>query len=270
MASSDGAFLPPPWLNRPVRSGSATGSATGNATGSATRRLRASAGSPHRPSAPPLASSTAPTAASTTTPFSSRRSLLQGALSAAVASVVASAGVGGLATPPHAAAAATGTRVADPASTERTTASGVRLVDFVLGDGPAVHPGDTVSIDYTTGSTAARYGWKIDSTEAGWAGGPGRPPLVFVVGAGQVIAGLDEAVVGMRAGGKRRAVIPPSVGYVGGRGEPVPPGFEERQRWKNIYANSSRAYVPDVIFDVQVVRVRPAPGGGGGGRGGDE
>lgn len=195
-------------------------------------------------------------AAAPTTPLSSRRSLLQAALSAVVVSV---------AIPPGpAAAATTSTRVADPASTERTTPSGVRLVDFSVGDGPAVAPGDTVSIDYTTGSTAARYGWKIDSTEAGWAGGPGRPPLEFVVGSGQVIAGLDEAVVGMRPGGRRRAVIPPSVGYVGGRGAPVPPGFEERQRWKNIYANTARAYVPDVIFDVQVVRVRR--GGGGEGR----
>lgn len=259
MTSASAAFLPPPGLGRVAHPGHAP----------AVRPLRASATSPSTAPAPPLAGRKAAAAAASAV-HSSRRSLLQAALSATVASVVAGAGVGGLAIPPPAVAAATGTRVADPASTERTTASGVRLVDFSLGDGPLVGPGDTVSIDYTTGSTAARYGWKIDSTEAGWAGGPGRPPLVFVVGAGQVIPGLDEAVVGMRAGGKRRAVIPPSVGYVGGRGAPVPPGFEERQRWKNIYANSSRAYVPDVIFDVQVVRVlRPAGGGGGGGRGGE-
>ena len=64
----------------------------------------------------------------------------------------------------------------DPAATERTTPSGVRLVDFAIGSGAPVGDGDTVSIDYTTGTTAARYGWKIDSTEGGWAGGPGRPP----------------------------------------------------------------------------------------------
>lgn len=251
MTSACAAFLPPPWLGRLVHHGPTT----------ATSRLRASATPPSAPPPRPFAG-VPPPAAAPTGAHASRRSLLQAALSAVVASVVAGAVGGGLTTPPPAAAAATGTRLADPASTERTTASGVRLVDFSVGDGPPVGTGDTVSIDYTTGSTAARYGWKIDSTEAGWAGGPGRPPLVFVVGAGQVIAGLDEAVVGMRAGGKRRAVIPPSVGYVGGRGEPVPPGFEERQRWKNIYANTSRAYVPDVIFDVQVVRVRPAGGGG--------
>lgn len=240
MTAAYAAFQPPPWLGRPVCSYPAP----------ATSRLRASA-APPPPSRPPFTGGAAPAAAPTTA-LSSRRSLLQAALSAAVASV---------AIPPRlVAAAATSARVADPASTERTTPSGVRLVDFSVGDGPAVAPGDTVSIDYTTGSTAARYGWKIDSTEAGWAGGPGRPPLVFVVGSGQVIAGLDEAVVGMRPGGRRRAVIPSSVGYVGGRGAPVPPGFEERQRWKNIYANTARAYVPDVIFDVQVVRVRPGGG----------
>lgn len=187
MTSASAAFLPPPGLGRVAHPGHAP----------AVRPLRASATSPSTAPAPPLAGRKAAAAAASAV-HSSRRSLLQAALSATVASVVAGAGVGGLAIPPPAVAAATGTRVADPASTERTTASGVRLVDFSLGDGPLVGPGDTVSIDYTTGSTAARYGWKIDSTEAGWAGGPGRPPLVFVVGAGQVIPGLDEAVVTRR------------------------------------------------------------------------
>lgn len=66
-----------------------------------------------------------------------------------------------------------------------------------------VQIGDTVSITYT-----ATYpdGTIFDqNTEAS--------PLMFVVGAGQVIQGLDEAVVGMKVGKTKTVTIAPEKGY---------------------------------------------------------
>eukprot|EP00536_Pseudo-nitzschia_multiseries_P005559 jgi/Psemu1/303433/fgenesh1_kg.105_\ len=94
-------------------------------------------------------------------------------------------------------------------------------------------------------------------------------PFIFVVGAGQspnpksrAIAGLDEGIRGMRVGGIRRIVIPPSLAYVEGLNDdgsspgPVPPGFGPKQRIRRVMEN--RMDVPDESFllDVKLTRIQ--------------
>jgi FKBP-type peptidyl-prolyl cis-trans isomerase len=131
-----------------------------------------------------------------------------------------------------------------------TTRSGLKYYDFFPGTGDAlVGPGSKVTFHYTFGTTGARNGWKIDSTHD-------RSPLTITTGTGQVIAGLDECLSGMRQGGRRRCLVPSALGYTSAKDKPSPPGFAEYQRFKNVYLNKDRPYQPDAVFDVDVVRVR--------------
>ncbi|KAI0561970.1 Peptidylprolyl isomerase [Gracilaria domingensis] len=144
-------------------------------------------------------------------------------------------------------------RVADPSAgnTTTTTSSGLQYYDFILpeDDKPTVESTSTVTVHYTLGSTGARNGWRIDSTYD-------REPFTFRMGSREVIAGLEEGVLGMRVGGKRRLLIPSNIGYRNANDHPTPKGFAEFQRFKNIYLNPDRAYKPDVVMDVTVLRVR--------------
>lgn len=135
-----------------------------------------------------------------------------------------------------------------------TTASGLRYYDFPLPDATSnaekVSSGDKVRFHLTTGTTGARNGWIIDSTR-----GEGRDALVVVAGAGDVVAGLDEALVGISVGGKRRAVVPPNLGYVREGMQPAVKGFAETQRFRNLFYNKDRQYIPDVVFDIEVLKI---------------
>jgi FKBP-type peptidyl-prolyl cis-trans isomerase FkpA len=96
-----------------------------------------------------------------------------------------------------------------------TTASGLQIQDLEVGAGPIAKSGDTVSVHYTGYLTD---GTKFDSSL------DRNQPFTFTLGSGQVIAGWDEGVAGMQAGGKRKLTIPPDLGYGStGAGEIIPP-----------------------------------------------
>lgn len=107
--------------------------------------------------------------------------------------------------------------------------------------------GSRVTIHYTLGTTGARNGWRIESS---------REPLTFRVGEHAVVAGLEEGVVGMRVGGRRRLLIPAVLGYLNAKDRPIPVGFAEFQRFKNLYLNPNIPYKPDVVMDVTLLKVR--------------
>ena len=91
---------------------------------------------------------------------------------------------------------------------------GLKKTDVVVGKGPVAKSGDHVTVEYTGKLT---NGKQFDSSI-------GRAPFSFTLGAGQVIKGWDQGVVGMKVGGKRKLVIPPSLGYgAQGAGADIPP-----------------------------------------------
>jgi len=97
---------------------------------------------------------------------------------------------------------------------ERTTPSGLRITDLVIGDGAEAIAGQTVSVNYR--GTLAN-GTEFDSSY-------GRGPFSFPLGGGRVIQGWDEGVAGMKVGGKRKLVIPPDLAYgERGAGGVIPP-----------------------------------------------
>ena len=83
------------------------------------------------------------------------------------------------------------------------------VTDVTEGDGAEATSGSTVSVHYV--GVAHSTGEEFD---ASYNRGT---PLEFRLGIGQVIAGWDQGVEGMKVGGRRQLVIPPHLGY-GDRG----------------------------------------------------
>ena len=83
------------------------------------------------------------------------------------------------------------------------------LDDLEVGTGPEAKPGQQVAVHYVgvAWSDGSEFDNSYDRGE----------PLVFGLGAGQVIQGWDSGIAGMKVGGRRRITIPPHLGY-GARG----------------------------------------------------
>jgi FKBP-type peptidyl-prolyl cis-trans isomerase FkpA len=111
--------------------------------------------------------------------------------------------------------------------------SGLYIQDLEEGEGEAVEAGQVALVQYT--------GWLPDGTLFDSSRQPGRQPFDVVVGRGEVIEGWDQGLPGMRVGGRRLLVIPPTLGYgAEGAGGVIPPNAT-------------------LIFDVELVEVRRTP-----------
>ena len=95
------------------------------------------------------------------------------------------------------------------------------VIDLAEGTGATATNGQLLTVDFTGWLYAAgaldNKGTVFDTTV-------GREPFTFPLGAGQVIRGWDQGLVGMRVGGKRRLVIPPELAFgERGSGNTIPP-----------------------------------------------
>jgi FKBP-type peptidyl-prolyl cis-trans isomerase FkpA len=100
-----------------------------------------------------------------------------------------------------------------------TSNSGLQFEDTILGNGDTAKAGKRVTVHYTgwlynDGVQGAKFDTSKDRND----------PFVFSLGAGMVIQGWDEGVVGMQVGGARTLIIPASLGYgARGAGGVIPP-----------------------------------------------
>jgi peptidylprolyl isomerase len=83
--------------------------------------------------------------------------------------------------------------------------SGLVIEDLVEGEGHEAQPGMAVDVHYVgvAWSTGKQFDASWDRNDS----------FQFRLGAGQVIAGWDQGVAGMKLGGRRRLTIPPEMGY---------------------------------------------------------
>jgi FKBP-type peptidyl-prolyl cis-trans isomerase FkpA len=112
-----------------------------------------------------------------------------------------------------------------PSSSGETGLSSITTLqvnEVKTGSGADATNGKTVTVHYTgwlyNEAAADHHGSKFDSSR------DRNQPFSFVLGAGQVIKGWDQGVLGMKVGGQRTLIIPPSLGYGStGAGGVIPP-----------------------------------------------
>ncbi len=78
------------------------------------------------------------------------------------------------------------------------------MSDLITGTGPAAKIGQKLTVQYVLATYSTR---KV--IQSSWT----AQLFTFTLGAGQVITGWDKGMVGMRVGGRRELILPPSLGY---------------------------------------------------------
>jgi FKBP-type peptidyl-prolyl cis-trans isomerase FkpA len=110
--------------------------------------------------------------------------------------------------------------------------------EIAVGTGDPIGTGQTAVVHYTgwlyDPAVADHKGTKFDSSR------DKGQPFRFVIGAGNVIQGWDQGVVGMSVGGRRELIVPSQLGYgESGAGGVIPPGAT-------------------LLFDVELLAIEPA------------
>ncbi|KAA8523528.1 hypothetical protein F0562_009951 [Nyssa sinensis] len=134
-------------------------------------------------------------------------------------------------------------------------ASGVRIQDIVEGEGPEAREGDLVEVNYVCRRS---NGYFVHSTVDQFSGE--SAPVILPLDEKQIIKGLKDVLIGMKVGGKRRALIPPSVGYINENLRRVPDEFGPRRSLLSHAKEPLDMKIPAVLLDednnsVQVLQI---------------
>ena len=119
-------------------------------------------------------------------------------------------------------------------STAPSSSAPFSQTDVRVGTGTDAAAGKVVTVNYT--------GWLYDASKTDGKGlqfdtSVGGTPFSFNLGFGEVINGWDLGLPGMKVGGLRRLVIPPSLAYGAVRYGPIPPAAT-------------------LVFDIELVNVQ--------------
>jgi len=152
----------------------------------------------------------------------SRRFILSSLLAISCLSLAACGGSSGSSTTPA------------PDTSGSSQVTTLQTIDTVTGTGAIANAGNIVTVNYTgwlyNAGSVAFHGSQFDTSV-------GKSPFTFQLGAGSVIRGWDQGVVGMRVGGKRTLIIPSSLGYGASGTGPIPPNAA-------------------LVFDVELISVK--------------
>ena len=120
-----------------------------------------------------------------------------------------------------------------------TYPDGLRVIDLKVGTGDVAKKGMNAEVQYT--------GWLTDGTQFDSSRQPDRTSFPFVIGQGQVIAGWDEGVPGMKVGGKRKLVIPSALAY--------------GAQCQTNQSTGATIIPPNatLVFDIELISVKPGP-----------
>jgi FKBP-type peptidyl-prolyl cis-trans isomerase FkpA len=121
-----------------------------------------------------------------------------------------------------------------PTPTQSASAAPSPVVDTVVGTGAEAKAGNKVTVHYT--GFVVRSTGELRQFESSH---DKKKPYSFRLGAGAVIKGWDDGVVGMKVGGQRRLTIPPQLAYGSAGSPPTIPG------------NAT------LVFDVELLKVEP-------------
>ena len=83
--------------------------------------------------------------------------------------------------------------------------NGLIIKDKLVGEGSVASKYSIVTVHYIG---RLENGKTFDSSKQ-----IGKEPIRFTLGAGQVIEGWDQGIIGMKVGGQRKLIIPPNLGY---------------------------------------------------------
>lgn len=131
-----------------------------------------------------------------------------------------------------------------------STKSGLKIIDYIEGNGSKPEWGDFLIINYVLYISISSDLEQIDSTFER------QQPFIFTHGGGQVIKGIEEAVHSMKPGGKRRVVLTEELGYTNLGLGPIPPLNFQRMKLFKKNAPFPHKEIKEIIVDIQLVDIK--------------
>jgi hypothetical protein len=135
-----------------------------------------------------------------------------------------------------------------------TLDNGVKIKDFAVGSGEAVGPGSRVSVQ-ASGRLLNLNGVIFYNTKNNNPDGFGALPLVFTLGKGEALPGLESGVLGMKKNGIRRIIVPAELAYSKFPDlEPKPMSDLDQRALDSVVKNPRRDAT--ILFDVKLERFK--------------